>query len=87
MVHALRRYGLEVLLTLDRAESSEFFTSFFRIPTDVRTSYLSDREDVLGTAKAMVAVLAGSGPSLALRMTTGGRFAATVRASDGRHRL
>jgi len=57
-VHAMRRTGLEALLTLPAAEVPRFFDVFFALPEEHRWAYLTGREDVPGTAGAMGALFA-----------------------------
>nr|WP_209708049.1 lycopene cyclase family protein [Crossiella equi] len=52
-VHALRRSGLRVLLSLPPAEVPAFFELFFGMSAQLQQHYLSSREDVRGTAAAM----------------------------------
>ncbi|UJC78790.1 lycopene cyclase family protein [Rhodococcus erythropolis] len=52
-VAALRRVGLNALLTLDPAEVATFFDRFFDLPVEAQRSYLSDRRDAAATAKVM----------------------------------
>ncbi|MFD4675851.1 lycopene cyclase family protein [Lentzea sp. NPDC058450] len=56
VVHALRRKGLEALLRLDREETKDFFELFFQLDPELQVAYLSGREDVRGTARAMAAL-------------------------------
>ena len=60
VVHAMRRTGLEALLTLHPAEVPRFFDVFFALPEEHRWAYLTGREDVPGTASAMGALFAGA---------------------------
>ena len=59
-VHAIRRTGLEALLTLPPAEVPRFFDVFFALPEEHRWTYLTGREDVAGTVAAMGALFATS---------------------------
>jgi lycopene beta-cyclase len=59
-VHAMRRTGLEALLTLHPAEVPRFFDVFFTIPEEHRWAYLIGREDVPGTVGAMGALFTAS---------------------------
>jgi len=52
-VAALRRVGLNALLTLDPAEVATFFDRFFDLPVEAQRSYLSDRRDAAATATVM----------------------------------
>jgi len=56
IVHAMRKHGLEALLRLDADETKDFFELFFRLDPELQRAYLSGREDVRGTAKAMSAI-------------------------------
>ncbi|SFR25447.1 lycopene beta-cyclase [Lentzea waywayandensis] len=53
IVHAMRKHGLEALLRLDADGTRDFFELFFRLDPELQRAYLSGREDVRGTAKAM----------------------------------
>jgi len=53
VVHTMRRHGLRALLAMPPEQVPEFFDLFFRLPDELRRSYLSDREDVAGATKAM----------------------------------
>ncbi|MCS7481553.1 lycopene cyclase family protein [Umezawaea endophytica] len=53
LVHTMRRHGLRALLAMPPEQVPEFFDLFFRLPDELRRSYLSDREDVAGATKAM----------------------------------
>jgi lycopene beta-cyclase len=55
-VHALRRRSLEALLRLPPKLVPSFFDVFFGLPQQHRWSYLTDREDVSGSAAAMGAL-------------------------------
>ncbi|ANZ39288.1 hypothetical protein BBK82_27740 [Lentzea guizhouensis] len=55
-VHALRRFGLETLLRMDAEQTRDFFELFFGLPTELQRAYLSGREDLKGTAAAMLAL-------------------------------
>ncbi|GLY51081.1 lycopene cyclase family protein [Lentzea sp. NBRC 102530] len=61
IVHAMRRKGLESLLRLDAEETKDFFELFFRLDPELQVAYLSGREDVLGTARAMGVLFKGAG--------------------------
>lgn len=56
LVHAMRSRGLEALLRLSPAETLDFFEVFFRMDVGLQRAYLSGREDVKGTAAAMLAL-------------------------------
>ncbi len=55
-VHGLRRAGLAVLLGLPPAALPRFFELFFALPEPLQRAYLCGREDVAGTARAMLGV-------------------------------
>nr|MDQ3989681.1 lycopene cyclase family protein [Actinomycetota bacterium] len=59
-VHAIRRTGLEALLTLPPAEVPRFFDVFFALPEEHQWAYLTGREDLAGTVAAMGALFARS---------------------------
>ncbi|ASO20012.1 lycopene beta-cyclase [Actinoalloteichus hoggarensis] len=80
VVLALRRYGLKVLLTLDQEECAAFFGAFFGLPPELRAAYLSGREDVTGTARAMTALLSSASPPIRRRLMGGGRPTPAGRA-------
>lgn len=52
-VHALRRRGLAVVLTLPPARVPQFFDAFFELPEPLRRAYLSERENMAGITAAM----------------------------------
>ncbi|MGW6449962.1 lycopene cyclase family protein [Lentzea sp. NPDC055074] len=54
MVHTMRSRGLEALLRLSPEETLDFFEVFFRLDVELQRAYLSGREDVRGTAAAML---------------------------------
>ncbi|WP_018680681.1 lycopene cyclase family protein [Actinokineospora enzanensis] len=56
VVHRLRRYGLRALLAMSPGQLSTFFQVFFELPDQLQRTFLSGREDVRGTAAAMVEV-------------------------------
>ncbi|MEV6719247.1 lycopene cyclase family protein [Lentzea sp. NPDC051208] len=56
LVHAMRMRGLEALLRLSPDETLDFFEVFFRLAPEHQRAYLSGREDVKGTAAAMLAL-------------------------------
>jgi lycopene beta-cyclase len=55
-VHWLRRAGLSTLLSLTPDQTAEFFERFFALPPHRQHAYLSGRDDLAGTAAAMVAL-------------------------------
>ncbi|MCD2106808.1 lycopene cyclase family protein [Rhodococcus erythropolis] len=59
-VSALRRVGLNALLTLDSGDVATFFEVFFDLPVEAQRSYLSDRRDASATAKVMAALFRSS---------------------------
>lgn len=56
IVHTMRRRGMAVLLALPPEDLPGFFDLFFRLPAELRDAYLSGRDDVAGTTRAMVAL-------------------------------
>jgi len=52
-IHRFRRIGLEALLRMPPDEVPNFFERFFALPEEHRWTYLTARDDVLGTASAM----------------------------------
>ncbi len=56
VVHRLRRWGLEALLSLSAAETRQFFELFFDLPPDAQRGYLSGRDDPAATAAAMLSI-------------------------------
>jgi lycopene beta-cyclase len=56
IVHAMRMRGLHALLRLSPDETLDFFEVFFRLEPEHQRAYLSGREDVKGTAAAMLAL-------------------------------
>mgnify|MGYP001627216441 CR=1 FL=1 len=59
-VSALRRVGLNALLTLGSGEVATFFDTFFDLPVEAQRSYLSDRRDASATAKVMATLFRSS---------------------------
>ena len=59
-VSALRRVGLNALLTLGSREVATFFDTFFDLPVEAQRSYLSDRRDASATAKVMATLFRSS---------------------------
>jgi lycopene beta-cyclase len=53
-VHGLRRGGMEAVLALTPKEVPAFFELFFGLPEHLRRAYLSERDDITGTAAAMI---------------------------------
>jgi lycopene beta-cyclase len=63
VVHHVRRIGLESLLRMPPVDVPGFFEQFFLLPDSHRWTYLTARDDVLGTAAAMNSLFrASSGP-------------------------
>lgn len=56
IVHVLRHFGLETLLSLSAADTRQFFELFFDLPPDAQRGYLSGRDDPGATAAAMLAI-------------------------------
>lgn len=67
-VHALRERGLDVLLALPPPRVPEFFRAFFDLPAENQRSYLSQRDDLGGTVRAMAALFRASPWSMRARM-------------------
>nr|WP_245663104.1 lycopene cyclase family protein [Nocardia inohanensis] len=57
-VHALRSAGLRALLALPPQDLPAFFDAFFALPVASQRAYLSGRDDLPGTAAAMMALFA-----------------------------
>ncbi|QNG21328.1 lycopene cyclase [Rhodococcus triatomae] len=58
-VHRLRGAGLESLLRLRPDRTAEFFDAFFDLPETDQRAFLSGRDDLAGTARAMWALFRG----------------------------
>lgn len=56
VVHRLRHWGLEALLSLSATETRQFFELFFDLPPDAQRGYLSGRDDPGATAAAMLSI-------------------------------
>jgi lycopene beta-cyclase len=56
LVHRLRLWGLEALLSLSALETRQFFELFFDLPPDAQRGYLSGRDDPGATAAAMLSI-------------------------------
>jgi len=56
LVDRIRRIGLEALLRMPPEEVPGFFDVFFALPERHRWAYLTGRDDVTGTLRAMVAL-------------------------------
>ena len=52
-IHRFRRIGLEAILRMPPDDVPEFFERFFSLPEEHRWTYLTERDDVIGTASAM----------------------------------
>lgn len=63
-VHTLRRRGLAVLLRLTPGQLPEFFERFFDLSPELQYRYLSGRDDLPGTARAMAALFLAADRSL-----------------------
>lgn len=63
-VRKLRRAGLKMLLGMDAAQVAPFFATFFDLPIELQRAYLSDRNDLAGTAVAMRKLFAHFPPGL-----------------------
>ncbi|MFE3957433.1 lycopene cyclase family protein [Nocardia sp. NPDC059091] len=58
VVHLLRQAGLRALLALPPADLPLFFEAFFALPAESQRAYLSGRDDLRGTAAAMISLFA-----------------------------
>lgn len=67
--HALYRFGMETLLTLDGDETREFFDRFFRLPQEDWGGYLADRVTSAELARIMTSFFATAPGELRSRMT------------------
>ncbi|CAM3970580.1 lycopene cyclase family protein [Kibdelosporangium persicum] len=56
LVHFLRHWGLEMVLSLSAAETRAFFELFFDLPPDAQRGYLSGRDDPAATMAAMIRI-------------------------------
>jgi lycopene beta-cyclase len=56
LVHRLRLWGLEALLSLSALETRQFFELFFDLSPDAQRGYLSGRDDPGATAAAMLSI-------------------------------
>lgn len=68
--YALQRFGMEVLLTLDPAETRGFFDGFFRLPPEDWGGYLAGTLPAAGLARVMARFFALAPAALRTRMTT-----------------
>jgi lycopene beta-cyclase len=66
LVHRLRHWGLEALLSLSAYETRQFFELFFDLPPDAQRGYLSGRDDPGATAAAMLSIFRRSSGRLRL---------------------
>ncbi len=64
LVHHLRRRGLEALLALPPDRVPDFFDRFFSLPREQQRAYLSSRTDLVGVARAQLALFAAADPPL-----------------------
>ena len=67
-VHLLRRQGLAALLSLSPEQIRTFFALFFALPEEHQRAYLSGREDLAGTARAMAALFRAAPWTLCARL-------------------
>ncbi|MVU78158.1 lycopene cyclase [Nocardia sp. ET3-3] len=72
VVHLLRQAGLRALLALPHSDLPLFFDAFFMLPPAAQRAYLSERENLSGTATAMAKLFA------ALPWRTRGTLASAV---------
>jgi lycopene beta-cyclase len=63
-VRLLRGRGLAMLLGLNPRQVPEFFELFFGLPAQLQRGYLSERDNVGATVRAMAAVFAAAEPPL-----------------------
>ena len=70
-VHAMRRRGLDVLLSLPPAEVPTFFDRFFSLPAEHRRAYLGADQDVAASLAAMTTLFARLPVRLRLRLVRG----------------
>lgn len=68
LVDRVRRIGLEALLRMPPEEVPDFFDVFFALPEHHRWAYLTGRDDVTGTLRAMGALFAASDTRLRGRL-------------------
>ena len=68
VVDRVRRIGLEALLRMPPEEVPDFFDVFFALPEHHRWAYLTGRDDVPGTLRAMGALFAASDTRLRGRL-------------------
>ncbi|MBV9775072.1 MAG: lycopene cyclase family protein [Gemmatimonadetes bacterium] len=68
--HALFRFGMEVLLRLDAADTRAFFAAFFALPEADWRGYLSDRLPALQLAGVMSRLFAAAPARLRRRLAT-----------------
>ncbi|GLZ36999.1 lycopene cyclase family protein [Actinokineospora sp. NBRC 105648] len=69
-VHQMRLRGLHALLALPPEHLPEFFGAFFDLPDEQQHAYLSGREDVRGTAQAMLAIFRAAPWGIRLKLAT-----------------
>ncbi|MET0189246.1 MAG: lycopene cyclase family protein [Pseudonocardia sediminis] len=67
-VHRLRHLGLRTVLDLPPALVPAFFDAFFRLPRRDRAAFLSGRDDLAGTVRAMGALSLTASAPVRLRM-------------------
>ncbi len=70
-VHELRIRGLSALLDLSAEQTLDFFDAFFTMPIDVQRSYLSERDNLPGTLKAMGREVKGGGMRTGMTIARG----------------
>ncbi|QIS04731.1 lycopene cyclase [Nocardia brasiliensis] len=69
-VHHLRAAGLRALLALPPTDLPVFFDAFFALPPDAQRAYLSGRDDLNGTVRAMLGLFGALPPTLRRRVAT-----------------
>jgi lycopene cyclase-like protein len=74
----LYQFGMETLLTMDRASTERFFDTFFELPDDTWQPYLSDQLEPRGVQGVMLRVFAHASMSTRLQL---------MRAAFGPNRL
>lgn len=76
---ALYRFGLDVLLRLDREQTSAFFSEFFELPADRVQAYLSASGDASMLASTMWTLFADGSWALKRRLAAAGLRPAAFR--------
>ncbi|HSK58505.1 MAG TPA: lycopene cyclase family protein [Actinomycetospora sp.] len=85
-VHALRRRGLETLLSMPPADVPGFVDRFFTLPPAHRRAYLDARDDVTASVAAMTSLFGRLTPRLRLHLIRGTLLGAhSVRTEQQRY--